>query len=928
MKMKYPYFLFLYIVLSLFVRQKAEAQDLGRYAGYHENTIPQLSDDFTPVIQEDSLLSLPADTIVAAKDSTKSNAIDAPIQYSSKDSMIMIMDGHNRLFLFGESSVKYKDLDLVGEYIEVDADSSIVYSAYGIDSIGDEFGYPVFKQGETQYEMKKARYNFKTKKMYVTDVITQQGEGYVTAEETKKMPNDDLFMRNGKFTTCDDHEHPHWYFHLTKAKVHPGKNIATGPAYFVLEDVPMPLAIPFGFFPFSNSSYSSGIIMPSYGDELTRGFSLRDGGYYFAFNDFVDLALTGEIYTKGSWGIDARSTYRKRYKYSGNFNAGYLVTIIGEKDASDYSKTKDFKLNWSHSQDAKANPFSTLSASVNFSTSSYNRNELNSIYSNQYSQNTKASSINYSYRPPNSAFSFSANASINQVSRDTTLSITFPNFTATMRDVYPFKRKEQVGAPRWYENIKIRYTGLLMNSVTSKEYSFFEKNILKDWRNGIKHDIPLSASFNLFKYITINPSINYTERWYSSRIEKHYDYIQEKTLNGDTIYGFNRVYNYSGSISANTKLYGMYKPWGIFGKTMKKVQIRHVLTPSVSFSGAPDFSEKKYGFYKNLIYYNRRSGKMDTLVYTPYEHQLWGAPGRGQTGSVNFSLDNNLEMKVPVGEGDSTLKRSLIDNLKLGMSYNFLADSMNWSDLSVSLRLKLSKTWNISLQGQFDTYTYNEQGVRINVPRWKAGKGIGRLRSTGWGTSYSINNTTIKNLFKKGDEKDNGTENTSPDSESPDIDGEKNEDSPDSQPRTSLRKPKERDGNRDENGYYLSDITWNLNFNYSLNVGYDQSTGKFNTVTREYPYRVNQSLDISGNINPTKAWGISFNTSYDFDGKKFSNLYFTITRQMHCWSMSASIRPIGPMQSYSFLISVNSSMLKDLKYTQNANSYDAKNWGE
>jgi hypothetical protein len=911
MTVKYPYLL-IFSAWMLFLVQQAtvSAQDTMQ-----DTTLP--SDTLLP-----SNTVLPSDTIVAAEDSTRrSNAIDAPIQYTA-DTIRMRMDGRNMLYLFGNGNVTYQNKNLVGEYIEIDADSSIVYATYGIDSIGDEFGYPVFKDGDTQYEMKKVRYNFKTEKMYVTDVITQQGESYVTAAETKKMPNDDLFMRNGKLTTCDEPE-PHFYFNMTKAKVKPGKSIVTGAAYLVIEDVPLPVAIPFGYFPFTGD-YSSGIIMPTYGDEMTRGFSLREGGYYFAFNDYMDLAVTGEIYTKGSWGLNARSNYRKRYKFSGNFNAGYLVTILGDKGDSDYSKAKDFKLNWSHSQDAKANPFYTLSASINFSTSSYDRNELSSIYSNQYSQNTKASSVNFSYRPPNSPFSFSANASINQVSRDTSVSITFPNLTVTMRDIYPFRRKEQVGAPRWYENIMMRYTGLLMNSVTSKEYNLFEKNLIRDWRNGIKHDIPVSASFNLFKYIAITPSVNYTERWYSSQVEKHYDYRKNAVVNGDTIYGFNRVYNYNMGVSANTKLYGMYKPWGIFGKTVSQVQIRHVMTPSVSFSGSPDFSDKKYGFYRDLIYY-KPNGQLDTLTYSPYESHLWGAPGRGRTGSISFSLDNNLEMKIPIAASDSSRKISLIDNLRMGISYNFLADSMNWSDLSVGLRLKFTQSLNFNIQAQFDTYTYNEQGTRINVPRWEAGKGIGRLRSTGWSFSYSINNSTFKNWFTKGDAENENTDNDAPpEEESPHPEDEENSAE---QPR-SLRKHKEKDTNRDANGYFMNDVTWNLSFNYSLGVAYDMSPGKFDPVKKEYPYRFNQTLDFSGNLNPTKGWGFTFNTSYDFDYKKFSNFFMTITRQMHCWSMSASVRPIGPYQSYNFTIAVNSSILQDLKYTQSSNSRDAMHWGE
>ena len=892
------------------------------------DAIPEVSKDTTiiPEIIDDTIPSLPSDTIVALSDSTKSNAIDAPIQYTAKDSMIMTMaDGRNMLYLFGEANVKYKNLELTGEYIEIDADSSIVFATFGLDSIGNEFGYPVFKEGESQYEMKKARYNFKTKKMYITDVITQQGDGYVTARETKKMPNDDLFMLDGKYTTCDEHEHPHFYIHLTKAKVQPGKRIITGPAYLVIEDVPLPIGFPFGFFPFSKD-YSSGILMPTYGDEMRRGFSLRDGGYYFAFNDYMDLELTGEIYTKGSWGLNARSKYKKRYKYSGNFDAGYLVTILGEKDSEDYSKTKDFKVNWTHTQDSKANPFSTFSANVRFSTSSYDRNNLTSLYSDQYTQNEKASSINYSYRPPNSPFSFSANTSINQSSKAQTISLTLPNFTVTMRDVYPFKRKEQIGAPRWYENIRMSYTGLMTNSITTKEDSIFKKSLIKDWKNGIKHDIPVSASFNLMKYITITPAVGYSERWYSSQVNQIYDYYDEMVLPGDTVYGFNRVYNYNASVNVNTKLYGMYKPLGVFGKTISKWQIRHVATPSVSFTGAPDFSDKKYGYYRDLIYYNNKTQKMDTLNYSPFERQLWGVPGRGKSGTMNFGLDNNLEMKVPVGEADSTRKISLIDNFRISTGYNFLADSLNWGLLNTSIRLKLGKS-SLSLQANFDPYLYGENGKQINTLRIKSGKGLGRFMGTSTGYSYTLSNEVIKNWFSKSEEGGGDETNNA----SPPLDGSESDTddvmaNAESTRSTSLRQSKKNDGEYDSDGYLIFTIPWNLSFNYSGSISYDNQN--FNKETREYPYKLTHTLGISGNISPTKGWSLTFNTSYDFDQSKFATMQCSINRQMHCWSMSASVIPIGPYQSYNFTIAVNSSMLSDLKYTQSSNFRDAVNWGE
>jgi hypothetical protein len=898
-----------------------------------QNAAAQDDSSYTNPLK-DMAIALPADSIPSDSTTLKTdsvppnpNAIDAPIHYASKDSMIMELDGHNMIYMFGEASVQYKNLDLTGEYIEVNADSSLVYATFAVDSIGEEFGYPVFKEGESQYEMKKARYNFKSKKMYITDVITEQGEGYVTAERTKKMSNDDLYMLNGKYTTCDDHEHPHFYLNLTKAKVRPGKNIVTGPAYLVVEDVPLPVAIPFGFFPFT-SDYSSGVIMPTYGDELRRGFSLQNGGYYFAFSDHVDMALTGQIFTRGSWGLDARSTYRKRYKFSGSFQASYLITVTGDKGDADYSKSKDLKLSWSHSQDPKANPFSTLSGSVNFSTSSYDRNELNSLYSNQYTQNSKSSSVNYAYRPPGSPFSFSANATINQISKDTTLSLTLPNFTLTMRDIYPFQRKEQIGSPKWYENIRMSYTGLISNSIQNvKEYDFFKKNLVKDWRNGMKHTIPVSASFNLFKNITITPSANYEERWYTNKINQRYDQEKKRAVAADTVYGFYRIYNYSASVSAQTKLYGMYQPWGVFGEWTKKTQIRHVMTPNISFSGAPDFGSKKYGYYQDLVYYNTDEQRADTINYSPYSQNIWSVPGRGKSGALSFSLDNNLEMKIPIAGTDSTRKISLIDQLRLSMGYNFLADSLNWSDLSLGLRLKLPGNYTLSLQGMFDTYTYayneaRKSVVKMNKPRWEAGQ-FPRLRSTGTTFSYSFNNETLKKLFGKGDKKGDSNADSMGETDIEQADAVAVDENRDSAPRTSLRQAKAKDTNYDDDGYYMVNIPWNLNFNYSWSLGY----GVFEPEKLEYKYQVTQTLGLSGSISPTKGWSFNFNTSYDFDRGKFATMQCSIVRQMHCWSMSASVIPIGPYQSYNFTIAVSSSLLQDLKYNQSSNYRDTQQWG-
>ena len=867
-----------------------------------------------------------SDSTVLHQDSIipkKKNAIDAPVHYQSRDSIVMT--GANFICLFGEGNVKYQNLELNADYIEVDSDNSIVFATFSTDTIGNEIGYPIFKEGESQYESKSMRYNFKTKKGYITDVITQQGEGFITAGRTKKMGNDDLFMVDGKYTTCDNHDHPHFYLNMTKAKVRVGKDIVTGPAYLVVEDVPLPIALPFGYFPFK-TNYSSGILFPTYGDELARGFSLRDGGYYFAFNDYVDLALRGEIYTKGSWGINALSYYRKRYKYSGNLNLAYLVTILGDKGEPDYSKSSDFRLSWSHSQDTKANPFRTLSANFNYTTSSYDRNQVNSIYSNTYTQNQKSSSINLSQIFPDSPFSLNANMTVNQRTQDSTVSVTLPSLSISMRQIYPFKRKNPVGGQRWYEAISISYQGRLENNFSGKEDKLFKSSLQKDWKNGMTHAIPVSATFNLLKYINITPSFNYNERWNTRSIFQDYDPDIDKLAPADTTYGFYRSYNYAASIGVNTKLYGFFKPWKIFGD---KVQmIRHVLTPNVSFSGAPDFSDPRYGSYIDKTY-TKLNGQIVTERYSPYSSALFPPGGGGKSATMSFGIDNNVEMKIKSDSDSTGIKKiSLIDQLGLRSGYNFLADQFNWSDISASLRLKFSKSYSLNLSGLFDVYTYElapdgKNGRRVNVTRWEAGKGIGRFRGTNSSLSYTFNNDTFKKLFGKNDKNDTSGMNNK--AEDIDDDGQTNvvpDEMSKGRPATSIRSGKKETGDFDSDGYAVFDIPWSLSLNYSLGFGY----GTFNPEKLEYDYRFTQTLGISGNIQPTKGWRFNFSTSYDFDRNKFATMSCNITRDLHCWSMSASFIPVGPYQSYYFTIAVNSSLLQDLKYTQSSNYRDAGRW--
>lgn len=893
------------------------------------DTMPSLSpDSIRPSADVDSLST---DSIPR-----KTNALDAPVNYQASDSIVMTAG--NWAYLFGEGNVKYQQIELQSEVIEMNMDSSIVYAKFGLDSIGQEFGYPLFKEGEQEYESKTMRYNFGTKKGYITHVITQQGEGYVTAGQTKKMDDDILNMLGGKYTTCDEHDHPHFYIQMTKAKVRPKKNIVTGPVYLVIEDVPLyPIGLPFAFFPFSDS-YSSGILMPTFGDESARGFNLRDGGYYFAFSDYMDLALTGEIYMKGSWGLSAASTYRKRYKYTGNFRASYLVTKTGDripdmgKDVqSDYSLSKDFKISWTHSQDAKANPYRTFSASVNFATQSYDRNNTNSYYTSgagnyaDATQNTKGSTISLSQRFPNSPISLSATASVNQQSKTGTLAVTLPDISVTMSRVYPLKRKNRIGKEQWYEKISMGYTGYFRNSIQTTESEFLKSNIIKDWTNSMEHTIPLNATFTLFNYLNISPNVNYKERWYTSKIEQRYDPEKQNLVPQDTTYGFYRIYDYSASIAASTTLYGSFKPWSMFGD---KVQmIRHRMEPSVSFSASPDFGSSRYGYYERYTYTDANGEHMER-IYSPYSHN-GSVPGRGKQGSINFSLDNNIEMKIR-SDRDSTgvRKVSLVDKLSLGMSYNMAADSMKWSDLNVGLRLKLSQSYTLNLNMIFDTYVYDTTAVgtvkQIDLPRWKAGKGFGRLKSTGTSFSYTFNNDTFRKWFGgKGDET---TTSQSPENErgmDDELYAEEGEGDTNSGGGRLLGKKKET-GETDADGYLVTQIPWSLSFSYNMRLAYDMK--KFDRDKMEYKYAITHSLSFNGNIQPTKNWRFNFNATYDFDRHKISYMTCNVTRDMHCFQLSASFVPVGPYKSYSFSVAVSSSLLKDLKYNQSSNYRDAQRW--
>ena len=869
---------------------------------------------FADSLARDTVLNdtVQADTLDSDTAEVSKSVLDFPVNYTASDS-VTFESGLGNANLYGDSKVTYTNLELDADWITMNLDSSIVHAVGRPDSTGKVRNQPIFKQGSDQYEPERISYNFKTRKAFIDNVYTEQGDGFMISEESKRDAEGVMYVRHGKYTTCNA-RHPHFYLALTRAKMHPGKNVIFGPAYLVVEDVPLPLAIPYGFFPFSKK-YSSGFIMPTFGDESIRGFYLRDGGYYFAINDKIDLKLIGEIYTKGSWGLSAQSNYRKRYRFNGNFFLSYQNTVEGEKNMPDYSKSTSFKIQWTHRQDAKANPTQSFSASVNFATSNYERNNLTSMYNPvNYTQSTRTSSVAYSKTFERIGLTLSGSFNMSQNMRDSSLSMTLPSLDITLARFYPFKRKKAAGKERWYEKIAVSYTGSLSNSINTKEDLLFKSNLIKDWRNGMRHSVPISATFSLFNYINITPQFNFTDRMYTHKVMRHWDERAQREVN-DTIWGFQNVYNYDMSISATTKLYGFYTP--LFGKKIQT--IRHVFTPTVSFNYAPDFGAGRYGYYASYVKTDA-DGNVSTVNYSPYSGSLYGVPGQGKTGSISMDISNNIEMKVRT-KNDSLKKISLIDELGASLSYNMAAKRQPWSDLSMRVRIKTPWNYTFSMNAVFATYAYefDENGNVREGDRteWSYGR-FGRFQGMSQNLSYTFNNETFSKLFGWG--RGRGEESTDEEDETEDV-GDTNID-PERKKleRESARKEPEQ-AEVDEDGYLKFKLPWSFTVSYGVTLS-ENRNGRINVKTMRYPYKLTHTLNFSGNLRISDGWNLTYSSGYDFNYHRLSMTTASISRDLHCFSMTASV-VLSPYTSYNFTFSANASELADVLKWKKQSSYSS-----
>ena len=834
-------------------------------------------------------------------------SIDRPAFSAARDSVMEDLE-KNIVYYFGDVTAKYQDMELKAEYMAYNTKMNVVYAKGYLDTItGQLTGRPVMTTGGKSYEMDEVYYNFQTRKAKIKNMATQQEDGKLIGSKLKMMPDQSINISGGKYTVCDA-EHPHYYLKMTTAKImtEPRQKTMFGPAYAVIEDVPLPLIIPFGFVP-EKPDRASGILIPTYGEENARGIYLRDFGYSFVIGDYLDLALTGDIYTYGSWAARLTSRYKKRYAFDGSLSINYSNDITGERGTSSFNQSKNFGVTWNHSQDAKARPGTTFRASVNFSSPSNNR--YNSTSVSDALQNQASSSISYSKTW--SGISLSLNLLHSQNSRDSSYSFTLPNITFNVNRFYPFKRKNRVGKERFYEQISFTYGATMQNKIAFKASEFaFDKSMVNRMQNGVNHTFSIGLpGFTLLKYFQFTPSVNYGMNWFFREQYREYDPETNRveTLWTDQFSRFGVTQTYSGGISMNTRIYGMFT----FGKRSRLQAIRHMITPSFSFSFSPNLATKANGYTSYT--YTDKDGVEKTVEYNKFAGQLYSPPGTGRNASLSYSFANNLEAKIlkntnpmaeePANPKDKYQKVKLIDQLNLSGSYNFLADSMRLSNVSVTASTtifgKLGLNGNMSL----DPYAINEQGRRINkLNVVKTGRPF-RLTNASASLSYSINGD---GKYKGNDGHNDRTQGG----------GSQNSESDYARvyyhPITGEYIP---------GGwvYYLNpNIPWSLSFNY--NYSYSRSY-QFANEQLQTKHSHIQTISMSGQLRLTKAMNFNINTGFDLTKMELSTTQISATYDLHCFAITVSWVPTGQWESWSFRIAAKASALSDLLQFKKSASY-------
>lgn len=790
--------------------------------------------------------------------------LDDQVDYKAEDSTIVDLL-NQRAFLYNHAVVKYQDMTLEAGYIEIDFKNKLVHAKALTDSTGKESQKPVFQQGNDKFTAGKISYNFDTRKGKINDVITQQGDGFIHGRDIKKDTNNTYYVAHGKYTTCDL-EHPHYYIGAKKIKVIPNDKIITGPAELYIADIPTPLAVPFGYFP-NKKGRRSGIVIPSYGESDNLGFFLKKGGFYYGGNEFVDLALLGDVYSNGSFGLQTISNYKVRYRYSGRLDLSYSKIITGDRELPNSTIQNVFFVRWNHTEDPKAHPSRRFSASVNAGSSSYNK--YNGNVTGDYLSNTFQSNIAYSKTFSGTPFNFSANARHSQNTITKKMDITLPELALSMNRIYPFRNNKRVET-KWYDKIGISATANARNDINTYDSLLFKQQTIHQMRNGIHMAVPISTTFNLFKYFTLTPTINAASSMYFQTIRKHFDSTSNSVIT-DTLNEVKMANEFSTNASLSTRIYGDY-----FFKGKHLKQIRHVATPTITASYRPDFSESQYGYYQSV--------KSDTLgnvqQYSIFQNGIFGTPPSGPSGTVAFSLNNTFEGKYRKQSDSGAVfkKFPILDNLGASVVYNAAATSFNWSMINVNMRSKILKAIDINANMTLDPYQMDLIGRRMERYEWNNGK-IGRIVGSNISVSTSIRS------------KDNGGNS----------------------------KKVSNTASRDELDYINSHPEAYVDFNipWSFNVYYNVSYSKPGLTQT-----VTQSATFNGDISLTKKWKISVTSGYDFTNNKMTLTSINVYRDLHCWEMRVNWVPFGFRQSYSIDINVKSSVLRDLKLSRRKDWYD------
>jgi len=815
------------------------------------------------------------DTVV--KSIVSPDAVDYIIDYSCEDSMMFSMT-QKKMYLYGTGTINTPEMNLKADYVEINTNENYIFARGVPDSTGHVVGKPVFKQGSNEFDAKSIKYNFQTRKGIVRDVLTEHSQGFLHGGVSKIHENKEIHLSDGKYTTCNL-DHPHFYIELTKAKVIPDKRIVSGPMYFVIADIPLYfIGLPFGLIPSQNNN-TSGILIPKYGEEQKRGFFLSNGGYFWAINDNLNSALTFDLFSKGSWGTNLKMNFKKKYKYSGNFDIKYSQNRNGEKILPNFTKSNTFWVSGALAQDAKANPNSNFSMSLNFGSSSHNA--FNAIDIEQFATTTTSSSVAYQYQKPGSIFNFSANANYTQNTSTHVVNLTLPTISYNMRRIYPL---ENLGTgSKWYKKIGVSMSSSFKNSVTTLDSTFLSKETglsietMSKMKNGFRYTVPVSTSFKMLKYFNVSPSFTYNGRIYTDYIEKREISLIDnqdslyQTFTRDTINGIKHPFDFNFSLPVSTKLFGLYK-----FKRSKISAIRHVVSPSISFNYRPDFSRDLWGYYGQ--YYEDRT---DSL-YSYFEQGLFGYPPAGKSGSIGFSLGNNIEMKVKekTDSTDTFKKIKLLNNFGVSTSYNIAADSLNWSYIVTRGNTSLFKTINLNFNASFDTYIRDSLNRRVNTFEIDENGRLARLVSAGVSTSGSLNS---KKVAKSKD---------------------KRSETPFYFPNTEI-------------AYAAFDVPWDVNISYNFTV-----KNIFNTASQEYQKSITQTVSLRANLSLTTNWRVTARSDYDFSAQKFTYSQISLYRDLHCWEMSLFIIPYGYLKSYNFRINIKSSVFQGLEYKKQKSWHD------